>query len=151
MNQAKIRAMNRQNHAILDQGGKPDYLKKTIDYYIQGEVCCGSRNTGVFVGNYSGLTSGEVLGFPQFMESGTFLKLNELRIAYRMSEGLPLLARLGMTGGNIALVARDLFTISPYSGYDPQVGGTTSATTARVDRAVQPNYRSITAQLRLFF
>jgi TonB-linked SusC/RagA family outer membrane protein len=151
LNQAMIRAMNRQNHAILDQGGKPDYMKKTIDYYIQGESCCDPNNQGIFEGNYGGITSGEVLGYPRFTESGTFLKLSELRVAYRLDEGLPLLSRLGMTGGSLALVARDLFTISPYSGYDPQVGGTTSSTTARVDRAVAPNYRSITAQLRLFF
>jgi hypothetical protein len=56
-----------------------------------------------------------------------------------------------MTGGSVALVARDLLTWTNYSGYDPQVSGTTSATTARVDRAVSPNYRSFTAQLRLFF
>jgi hypothetical protein len=145
-NQAMVRAMNRGNHAILDNYGKPDYLKKTIDYYTQAETCCDPDE-----GNYGGLTSEEVLAYPRFMESGTFLKLNEVRLAYRLDEGLPLLRGLGMTGGSVALVARDLLTWTNYSGYDPQVSGTTSATTARVDRAVSPNYRSFTAQLRLFF
>jgi TonB-linked SusC/RagA family outer membrane protein len=145
-NQAMVRAMNRGNHAILDQTGKPDYLKKTIDYYTQAETCCDPDE-----GNYGGLTSEEVLGYPRFMENGTFLKINEVRLAYRLDEGLPLLRGLGMTGGSIALVARDLLTWTNYSGYDPQVSGTTAATTARVDRAVSPNYRSFTAQLRLFF
>ena len=145
-NQARQRGLNRDNPAELDQRGKPDYLKKTIDYYTQGMDCCDPDE-----GNSGGLTGGGVLGYPHFMESGTFLKLSELRLSYRLNEGLPVLRRLGMTGGSIALVGRDLFTITNYTGYDPQVSGTTAATTARIDRATAPNYRSVSAQLRVFF
>ncbi len=144
-NQAKVRAMNREDHVILDNFGKPDYLKKTIDYYIQGETCCDPDE-----GNYGGLTSGEVLAYPLFVENGTFLKLSELRIAYRMDQGLPLLRKLGMTSGSIALASRDLFTLTNYSGYDPQVSNPDN-TSGRVDRAVAPNYRNLTIQLRLNF
>ncbi len=144
-NQAKVRSMNRLNHAVLDQVGKPDYLKKTIDYYIQAETCCDPDE-----GNYGGLTSNETTAFESWIESGTFLKLNELRIAYRMDQGLPILRKLGMTGGSIAFATRDLFTITRYSGYDPQVSNPGN-TTGRVDRAVSPNTRSMTVQLRLNF
>ncbi len=150
-NQAKLRAMNRNNHAVLDQAGKPDYLKKTLDYYVQGIACCDADAAGVHEGNYGGLSSALVFVYPYFIENASFVKLSELRIAYRLNQGLPLLRKLGMTSGSIALVGRDLITIDSYSGYDPQISGSTDATTARVDRAVAPNYRNFTAQIRLVF
>jgi TonB-linked SusC/RagA family outer membrane protein len=144
-NQAKVRAMNRQDHVILDQFGKPDYKKKPIDYYIAGENCCDINE-----GNWGGLTSDEVLPYPRFMESGSYLKMTELRVAYRIDQGLPVLRKLGMTSASFALIGRNLFTITPYSGYDPKISNTDN-TSGRVDRAAAPNYRSLAAQLRLTF
>jgi hypothetical protein len=144
-NQAKARSMNRLNHAILDNYGKPDYMKKTIDYYIQAETCCDPDE-----GNYGGLTSNETTAFQSWIEPGTFFKLAELRVAYRFAQGLPLLRKLGMSGGSLSFATRDLFTITKYSGYDPEVSNPDN-TTGRVDRAVSPNTRNVTLQLRLSF
>jgi TonB-linked SusC/RagA family outer membrane protein len=141
-NQAMVRSINRETHIVLDQGGKPDYLKKTIAYYING--ISGSSGSG-------GLTANAINAFDYFIEGGSFLKISELRVAYRLDAGLPILRNLGMTSGSVALVTRDLYTFSNYSGYDPQVSGSTNVTTARVDAAALPNYRNITASIRLIF
>jgi hypothetical protein len=146
-NQAKMRAMNRGNHPLLDQYGKPDHLKKPITYYTSS-VSQGNNLSG----RSSGLTGNRVIAYPWLLENGTFLKVSELRVAYRLDSGLPLLRRLGMTSGQIALITRDLLTLTNYSGYDPQVSGTTQVTSARVDESDKPpNYRNITAQIRLIF
>jgi hypothetical protein len=146
-NQSKMRAMNRNNHAFLDQYGKPEYAKKPIQYYTQTV-----QQNNSLAGRNSGLTGGRVVAYPWLLESGTFLKISELRVQYRIDQGLPLLRNLGMTSGSIALVARDLYTFTNYTGYDPQVAGTTQVTTARVDISdAPPNYRNVTAQIRLVF
>lgn len=145
-NQAKMRAMNREVHEILDQAGKPDHNKKPISFYVNGLSDNNSSS-----GRYGGITGGRVIAYPHFLEPGTFLKVSELRVAYRLDEGLPFLRTLGMTGGTIALVTRDLFTLTRYTGYDPQVSGTNTVTSARVDVTTAPNYKNISASIRLVF
>lgn len=141
-NRAAMRAVNAGRHEMLDQSGKPLYARKPITYYTNG----GTTNTG-----NAGVTIGGTNATDFFVEDGDFLKVSELRLAYRLDQGLPLLNRLGMTGGSIALVARDLFTITGYSGIDPQVSGGSGTTTARVDDTNYPRFRTISAQLRLTF
>ncbi len=144
-NQAKMRAMNRSVDALLDQFGKPDHMKKPISYYTN------TLAQGALDARYGGITGGRVVAYPWLLESGTFLKLSELRLAYRLDQGVPFLRALGMTGGSVALVTRDLFTLSDYTGYDPQVPGSTQVTSARVDETEEPNYRNITISIRLIF
>ncbi len=142
-NQARMSMINDGVHKDLDQFGKPEYLKKPDSYY---------RFAQQLPANYGGLTlarSDHVMN--AYLEPGDFIKLTELRVAYRLDQGLPLLRAIGMTSGSIALVARDLFTITPYSGYDPQVSGSASWTSARTDRNEMPPYRNFTAQVRLVF
>ena len=142
-NQAAMSRVLRGVHVMLDQSGKPEYLKKPETYY---------ENAQLLPANSASLTNGrEDHVMKPFIEDGDFLKLTELRVAYRLDQGLPLLRRLGMTSGSIAMVARDLLTITNYSGYDPQVSGNASWTSARTDRSEVPPYRNFTVQLRLVF
>jgi hypothetical protein len=129
-------------HEDVDQTGKPIYAKKPFNYYDSGVT--GSSGAG-------GLTMNGTNANNWFVEDGGYLKVSELRVSYRLDAGLPILRRIGMTSGQIAVAARNLFTISGYSGIDPQIGGSDNATTARVDNTSYPRYRSFTAQLRLIF
>jgi hypothetical protein len=56
-----------------------------------------------------------------------------------------------MTGGQIALIGRNLLTLTDYSGIDPQVGATDDATTARVDQTSYPRSRNYALQIRFIF
>jgi len=58
------------------------------------------------------------------VEKGDFLRLNTLSLNYRLS---PKLAnRLFLEGLEIGFISRKLFTLTSYSGVDPEIGRTTS-------------------------
>jgi hypothetical protein len=93
-------------HGDFDQSGKPDGLKKTIDYY---QRALGQNDSG---------------WVDLFLEDGTYLKLGEARVSYRarreqLSKIMGGIAPTEMTFG---VNARNLFTLTGYSGFDPEVG-----------------------------
>ena len=68
-------------------------------------------------GNYSKVNS-------YFVESGSYLKLKNLQIGYNFSNAL--LERVKVKGARIFVMANNLFTITKYSGLDPEVGSSFS-------------------------
>jgi TonB-linked SusC/RagA family outer membrane protein len=122
------RMFQNQRSARQDQSGKPEDLKKTVEYYTR------IYNTNT-VNNF-------------FVEDGTHAKLRELAVRYRLNAGAnPTLARLGMKGVTLGLVGRNLLVISNYTGYDPEVGSITN----RLDNFVYPQYRTITGSIEIEF
>lgn len=122
------RMFQNQRSARQDQSGKPEDLKKTVEYYTR------IYNTNT-VNNF-------------FVEDGTHAKLRELSIRYRLNAAAsPALARLGMKGVTLGLVGRNLLVISNYTGYDPEVGSVTN----RLDNFVYPQYRTITGSIEIEF
>jgi hypothetical protein len=124
----KQRMYQWQRSADVDQVGKPDERKKPIEYYI--DLYNGNNVTSWFV------------------EDGGFLKLRELSVRYRLGSALlnPL-SRAGVRGATIALIGRNLWTRTDYTGYDPEAGGTIS----RLDDFIYPNYRTITGSIEVEF
>ncbi len=55
----------------------------------------------------------------RFVEDGSYLRMQELTLGYRLPEHLA--GRLGFTNWRLYLSARNLFTITSYSGYSPEV------------------------------
>lgn len=79
---------------------------------------------------------------PFFVEDGTHLKLRELSVAYDFSSilGLEEIRRL-----RLAVTGRNLFTITDYSGFDPEVSGQGTDTRFRgLDIFTFPNFRNVT-------
>lgn len=113
----------------FDQAGKPDYQKKSIDYYF--------TFYDAFKAN------------SYFVEDGTFLKLRELGIYYQFAAGEGKLSFL--KGGKIGLLGRNLLTFTRYSGWDPEVASGADRTNYIVDIFNYPNYRSVTFSLELKF
>lgn len=117
-----------------DQSGKPDSLKKPINYY---ELLYNAANT-----------------VDWFVEPGGFVKLRELAVRYSVPvERIGGLRALGVRAATLALVGRNLLTFTDYSGYDPEVtdGVSNLGATVRDDDFVYPRYRTITASLQLEF
>ncbi len=77
-----------------------------------------------------------------YIESATFLKLREIEIHYDLPEDV--IQWLGpMKNARISLSARNLFTITPYSGLDPEVSNFGNQPIARnIDVAPYPPSRS---------
>jgi len=114
--------------ADVDQVGKPEELKKPVDYYVA--LYSAADPTDYFV------------------EDAGFVKLREVSVRYRLGSGaIDRIARLGVKGASVSLVGRNLFTSTPYSGYDPEVGGTI----VRRDSFGYPRYRTVTGSIEINF
>jgi hypothetical protein len=127
-NQNNQRSYQYQRSADVDQVGKPDSLKKTVDYYSL-----------VYNGNAIE---------DWFVENGGFVKLRELSVRYtvpkRFMSKIP--GNRGV-GASISVIGRNLKTWTSYKGYDPEVGTVIN----RLDSYDYPQYRNFTAVLQLQF
>ncbi|ADR22856.1 SusC/RagA family TonB-linked outer membrane protein [Marivirga tractuosa] len=87
-----------------------------------------------------------------FVYDGSFLKLRELSVNYNVP-----VKNLGwdfINGIQVGIVGRNLFTVSDYPGYDPEVGqgpDNVDRTTYAVDGFRYPNFRTISGSLQLTF
>ena len=59
--------------------------------------------------------------FSQYsVENGTFLRLNNLQIGYTLKQSI--LSKVGLKETRFYLSGQNLFTLTKYKGYDPEVG-----------------------------
>jgi TonB-linked SusC/RagA family outer membrane protein len=130
-NETKMWYYDQLRHGDLDQTGKPEGLKKTIDYYERG---------------LSQFDAGFV---DVFLEDGSYLKLGEARVSYRFQRALTRRILGGAAPAEITLGvnARNLFTLTGYSGFDPEVGDPLY----RVDFVDHPFTRTLTFTLDITF
>ena len=112
----------------VDQTGKAQELKKPIEYYVA--LYAANNPTDYFV------------------EDAGYVKLRELSLKYRFgANAARALRSFGARGASISLVGRNLFTSTPYSGYDPEVGNTLT----RLDSFDYPRYRTFTGSIEITF
>jgi hypothetical protein len=130
-NDAKQYMYNQLRHGDLDMRNEPDEEKKTIDYFQRG-----------LANGYSGYID-------YFAEDGTHLKLGEARLSYRLEQAQ--LRRLLGTWAPYQLTAgingRNLFTLTNYSGLDPERGSPLS----RVEGIGYPHLRTLTLTLEIVY
>ena len=111
-----------------DQAGRPAELKKTTDYYLA--------------------LYGANLINDRFVEDAGFVKLREVALRYTLPQGAIDFLRVGgVDRVQLGVVGRNLFTITDYKGYDPEVGSPLE----RMDDFVYPQYRTITASIQIDF
>ena len=129
-NHTKQRLYQDLRHGDVDQAGKPLELKKSFDYY--STLYNAAENTDIFV------------------EDGSYLKLRELALLYQVKREH--LTRFGVgrwaPGGiSLGIIGRNLWTVTGYSGWDPEVG---SANT-RYDNFTYPPPRNFTGTIEITF
>ncbi len=125
----------------VDQAGKSVETSKPIGYYWRGGPPINASGVGGF---YDALAANS-----KFVEDASFAKLRELAVSYNF----------GPVGGvgnwTASLVGRNLFTITNYTGFDPEVGATgglgNSGLIGAVDSFTFPNTRSLTFGLSTSF
>lgn len=118
--------------AEQDQAGRTDATRKPYGYYGT-------------LGLYNALQPNS-----HFVEDASFAKLRELSVSYRL-RSLP-----GLGGDwNVSLIGRNVFTITNYTGFDPETGRTggraNSAAINGVDAFVFPNLRTFTLAIGTSF
>lgn len=110
-------------HPDFDQGDKPEDLKKPVHYY-----------------------SAQVGRVAPFIEDGTYMKLRELAGTYRFD--VPgFLAAYGVSRTEISVMARNLYTWTRYTGWDPEVG----TLHRRIREGAYPHMRTLSVGLRVDF
>ncbi len=121
-----------QKAGVCDQYGKPEYEKKTIDYY---SVFYDARQANTY-----------------FVEDASFLKLRELGLYYDFGGKFLSNTRFGfIKEGKIGILGRNLLTFTKYTGWDPEVSSGNDLTNYVIDIFNYPNYRTITVSLELKF
>jgi hypothetical protein len=120
-------------HGDLDQTGKAEEDKIPLNFYAAGL--------------YNGLVANEY-----FVEDGSYVKLRELSVAYRLGDRALQVAGLNRfaSGIKLALIGRNLLTWTDYSGFDPEVTSGTDFN-FRMDGFRYPNFRTFTGQVEITF
>lgn len=129
----------------VDQAGKSVQNAKPIGYYWRTSPVDGFTGLGGF---YDQLQPNSYT-----VEDASYAKLRELLVSYHLGP----IARTG--DWEIAVVGRNLFTITGYRGFDPEVGlsggqalnGPGSAAINAVDAFTFPNLRTFTVGLSSSF
>jgi TonB-linked SusC/RagA family outer membrane protein len=131
-NQTNQRMYQWARSADVDQVGKPQEMKKPIEYYVA--LYSAADPTDYFV------------------EDAGYVKLREVALRYRFGRRvMNALARFGATDAGISLIGRNLLTFTDYKGYDPEVSGADVRNIVRLDNFVYPRYRTITGSLDITF
>lgn len=76
-----------------------------------------------------------------YVEDGSFLRLRNLQIGYTLRGQS--LQKLKMTGLRVYLSANNLYTLTKYMGYDPDLGSVGGALGAGIDNGFYPQARTI--------
>lgn len=85
-----------------------------------------------------------------YLEDGSFVKLREVSLSYRVPESL--VQGLGVGSLTLDVAGRNLFMISDYTGYDPETNMFGTSTVARgTDFATYPNPRTFSFGVRAGF
>lgn len=122
-----------QRHGDIDQAGKADADKIPLNFYSAGL--------------YNNLSASDY-----FVEDGSYVKLRELSVAYRLGDRALQVAGLNRfaSGIKLALIGRNLLTWTDYSGFDPEVTSGNDFN-FRIDGFRYPNFRTITGQVEITF
>ena len=75
-----------------------------------------------------------------FIEDGSYFRMKNLTLGYTLPAGV--LSKIGFESARVYLQAQNLFTITKYSGIDPEVtsvGSTPGSTVLGVDQGNYPN------------
>ena len=131
-NQTNQRMYQYGRSADVDQSGKPQELKKTVDYYVA--LYAANDPTDYFV------------------QPGGYVKLREMSVRYKVpTDRVAALGRFGARGITLGLVGRNLFTWTDYRGYDPEVSDSDFPSTIKLDSFGYPRYRTFTGSVQIDF
>lgn len=84
----------------------------------------------------------------RYVESGTFLRLRNLQLGYTLPQSITKKAMLEKV--RVYMSGQNLFTITSYSGIDPEVGQSSSLSRG-VDYGIYPQSRVITGGINITF
>ena len=88
------------------------------------------------------------LGY-NFWENRSFLKLKDLTFSYTFDQNF--IKKVGLSNARVYVAATDLFTITKWSGLDPENGGTIASNSASDKYGSNGTYKTVTFGVNLTF
>ncbi len=76
-----------------------------------------------------------------YVEDGTFLRLRNLQIGYNLPDRL--LDKINLTGLRVYLSGNNLFTVTNYNGFDPEIGSGNWILDTGIDKGFYPSNKTI--------
>lgn len=129
-NQVKQTLYATNDHPDVDQRAKSDEARKSTAYYATG-LADGNNSFGA-----------------AFVEDGSYARLSEFVVGYNLDgKKMRILRGLGIERMQIDVVGRNLFTITNYSGLNPESGSPNT----RIDNTVYPLLRTWTLATSIIF
>jgi hypothetical protein len=133
---------------VQDQAGKPQNAA-ACGTVTDPMPACPQKKLGYYgVGFYNGLAPNDY-----FVEDGSYIKLKELSVNYTFVRDQ--LQRIGLGALSelrLGFIARNLFTITDYSGLDPEVSGLFGDPfQVRMDWFQYPQFRTFSTVVELTF
>ena len=113
----------------MDMSGVPADQKKAYDYWSSGMYGANDPNS-------------------YWVENGSYLKLREVAIGYTFPASIIDVFKGTVKGITAKVIGRNLWTVTNYSGYDPEVG---SLRQPYDGIYMNPNYRNVAFSLSLDF
>lgn len=80
-----------------------------------------------------------------YLEKGDYFRLKTLQVGYNFPENV--IKKIGAQKVRVYLMSENLWTITKYTGYDPEIGGTVLG----IDRGIYPQARSFMVGLNVGF
>ncbi len=94
-------------------------------------------------------SSSNLLYSSRIIEDGSYLRLKTLSLGYNIPTSA--IKKIGLTKARLNLTAQNLFTLSNYSGYDPEVSIRDKALTPNLDFSAYPRAASLNFGVNLSF
>ncbi|MEW5927668.1 MAG: SusC/RagA family TonB-linked outer membrane protein [Gemmatimonadota bacterium] len=126
-----------------------NFTRRTSEFFGSA-ANAGREATGDTIpGTYTRNTERNLL-YEEFIEDGSFVKLREIAVGYRLDA--PWVSRFGAQDVGIRVAARNLYTWTDYTGLDPEINMFAASTVARgVDFATTPIPRTLSLSLDFNF
>jgi len=86
-----------------------------------------------------------------YLEDGSYLRLKNIRLGYSVPSRLLSSLGAGLNRARLYVSAKNLFTITGYDGYTPEIGANNSTLDRGIDRATYPQPRVYTVGINLGF
>lgn len=83
------------------------------------------------------------------VEDGSFIRFNNITLGYNFSKTF--ISKMGLKGLRVYVTAQNPFTITKYSGYNPEVSTNSNALTPGIDYGAYPTNKSIAFGLNVNF
>ena len=80
-----------------------------------------------------------------YLEKGDFFRLKTLQIGYSLPTAL--ISKVAMKKARVYVMSQNLFTLTKYTGYDPEIGGSVLS----IDKGIYPQARSFMVGLNIGF